>query len=98
MFAHTISKQFLDFLGRHHIAKKIDSDVDAFFYANKMFLDAAIKGVQAAYGSFDAYLEQALNCDAAKQEHLRQTYLTTPQAYQKLNTPIDSSANQPVGQ
>lgn len=78
LFVRTLSRQLADFLGRHHIAQKIDSDVDALFYAQKAFLDAALKGVKDAYGSFDAYLEQALDCDAAKQEHLRHTYLVTP--------------------
>lgn len=74
IYAHTAGRSLLDFLGAHHIAEKLDSDVDALFYANKRFLDAAFAGIDGAYGSFDAYLTEALDCDKDKQEHLRHLY------------------------
>lgn len=76
LYARTAGRSLLDFLGAHHIAEKLDSDVDALFYANQRFLDAAFAAVDGAYGSFDAYLAQALNCDKDKQEHLRHLYRT----------------------
>lgn len=76
IFARTAGKSLLDFLGAHHIAKKLDSDIDVLFYANRRFLDTAFASVDEAYGSFDAYLAEALNCDKDKQEHLRYSYRT----------------------
>lgn len=74
IYARTAGRSLLDFLGAHHIVEKLDSDIDALFYANKRFLDAAFAGVDEAYGSFDAYLAEALDCDKDKQEHLRHIY------------------------
>ena len=76
IFARTAGKSLLDFLGAHHIAEKLDSDIDVLFYANRRFLDTAFASVDEAYGSFDAYLAEALDCDKDKQEHLRYSYRT----------------------
>ncbi len=75
IFARTRAERALDALGRHHVARDADADVDALFYAYPAYLDAALKAVGEKYGSLQGYIEQGLGFGPDKQRELRDRYL-----------------------
>lgn len=75
IFARTRAERVLDDLGRHHLARDADADVDALFYAYPDYLDAAFKAVGERYGSLLGYIEEGLDFGPDKQRELRDRYL-----------------------
>ena len=75
IFARTRAERVLDDLGRHHLARDADADVDALFYAYPDYLDAAFKAVGERYGSLLGYIEEGLGFGPDKQRGLRDRYL-----------------------
>lgn len=75
LFVRTRAERAIDSLGRHHLARELDADVDALFYAYPSYLDSALEAVNKAYGDFATYLEQGLGFSAAQQDELREKYL-----------------------
>ena len=57
------------------LARGLDADVDSLFYAYNDYYDRAMAAVSANYGSFDAYLTEALDFGPEKREALRAKYL-----------------------
>ena len=57
------------------LARGLDADVDSLFYAYNDYYDRAMAAVNANYGSFDAYLTEALDFGPEKRQALRAKYL-----------------------
>lgn len=57
------------------LARGLDADVDSLFYAYNDYYDRAMAAVSANYGSFDAYLTEALDFGPEKRQALRAKYL-----------------------
>ena len=64
--APSIAKQLTAQSGR----KASHAAVVAFIGVEESFLDAAFTGIQARYGSIDAYLEQVLGVDTARRDRI----------------------------
>lgn len=75
LFVRNWAERMADALGRAHLAKLLDGDVDAIFYANAVYLVSGVSAVVDRYGSFDNYLAQALHFGPGKREKLRELYL-----------------------
>ena len=76
LFARSRAEGVLDALAAKLPALRgIDADVDAFFYAYADYYDAAMGAVTDAFGTFDAYLTEALDFGPEKQAALREKYL-----------------------
>ena len=57
------------------LMKGLDADIDSLFYAYNDYYDCAMAAVNANYGSFDAYLAEALDFGPEKRQALRAKYL-----------------------
>ena len=57
------------------LMKGLDADIDSLFYAYNDYYDRAMAAVSANYGSFDAYLTEALDFGPEKRQALRAKYL-----------------------
>ena len=57
------------------LMKGLDTDIDSLFYAYNDYYDCAMAAVNANYGSFDAYLAEALDFGPEKRQALRAKYL-----------------------
>lgn len=65
-------QQFLESL---HVARALDVDLEAYVYAFRENLDAALGAVRDEYGTLDAYLDQALGFGEPEKVELRSLYL-----------------------
>ncbi|MEC4273181.1 tyrosine-protein phosphatase [Adlercreutzia sp. R25] len=76
LFARTRAEGILDALAAKLPALRgLDADIDSFFYAYADYYDAAMDAVADAFGTFDAYLAEALDFGPEKQAALRAKYL-----------------------
>ena len=76
LFSRTRAEGILDALAvKLPALRGVDADVDAFFYAYPDYYDAAMGAVTDAFGTFDAYLTEALDFGPEKQAALREKYL-----------------------
>lgn len=76
LFARTRAEGILDALAAKLPALRgLDADIDSFFYAYADYYDAAMDAVAKRYGTFDAYLAEALDFGPEKQAALRAKYL-----------------------
>lgn len=76
LFVRTRTETLLDEVrDKLHLLKGLDADVDSLFYAFSDYYDAGMAAVEKEYGSFDAYLEKALDFGPEKQKALREKYL-----------------------
>lgn len=76
LFARNRAEGALDVLAaKLPILRGIDADMDSFFYAYADYYDAAMAAVADAFGTFDAYLAEALDFGPEKQTALREKYL-----------------------
>ena len=75
LFVRNRAERTLDALARHRVARDLDADVDALFYAYPAYLDAAFAAVQKQCGSLEAYLSEALGFSADDQRALQEKYL-----------------------
>jgi len=76
LFARSRAEGVLDALAAKLPALRgVDADVDSFFYAYADYYDAAMGAVTDAFGTFDAYLTEALDFGPEKQVALREKYL-----------------------
>lgn len=76
LFARNRAEGALDALAAKLPALRgIDADMDSFFYAYADYYDAAMAAVADAFGTFDAYLAEALDFGSEKQTALREKYL-----------------------
>lgn len=75
LFVRTRAERALDALAHHRIAREVDADVDALFYAYPAYLDAAWEAVEKRFGSWDRYMDEALEFGEADREQLRNLYL-----------------------
>lgn len=76
LFARTRAEGILDALAAKLPALRgLDADIDSFFYAYSDYYDAAMDAVTDAFGTFDAYLVEALDFGSEKQAALREKYL-----------------------
>lgn len=76
LFARNRAEGALDVLAAKLPALRgIDADMDSFFYAYADYYDAAMAAVADAFGTFDAYLAEALDFGPEKQTALREKYL-----------------------
>ncbi|MEC4177032.1 tyrosine-protein phosphatase [Adlercreutzia sp. R7] len=76
LFARTRAEGILDALAAKLPALRgLDADIDSFFYAYADYYDAAMDAVGDAFGTFDAYLAEALDFGPEKQAALRAKYL-----------------------
>lgn len=76
LFARNRAEGALDVLAAKLPALRgIDADMDSFFYAYADYYDAAVAAVADAFGTFDAYLAEALDFGPEKQTALREKYL-----------------------
>ncbi len=65
----------LNALADHHIAKNLENDADALFFAHDGFVRAALEAIEQQFGSVDGYLKNALDLNDGAQEELRAKYL-----------------------
>lgn len=63
------------FLAAKKIARHIDSDVNAYAFANICYFEALFAAITNSYGSLDNYLVRALDFGPDKQAELRAMYL-----------------------
>lgn len=76
LFARNRAEGALDVLAAKLPALRgLDVDMDSFFYAYADYYDAAMAAVADAFGTFDAYLAEALDFGPEKQTALREKYL-----------------------
>lgn len=76
LFARNRAEGIIDALSdKLHILKGLDADIDSLFYAYNDYYDCAMAAVNANYGSFDAYLAEALDFGPEKRQALRAKYL-----------------------
>lgn len=76
LFARNRAEGALDALAAKLPALRgLDADMDSFFYAYADYYDAAMAAVTDAFGTFDAYLAEALDFGPEKQTALREKYL-----------------------
>lgn len=76
LFARNRAEGALDALAAKLPALRgLDADMDSFFYAYADYYDAAMVAVTDAFGTFDAYLAEALDFGPEKQTALREKYL-----------------------
>ncbi len=75
LFAQTAAERIADAFGRHHVAEKMDIDLDAVFYAFEDYLDAALDAVNEKYGNLDWYMEEQLGIGPAERKQLQEMYL-----------------------
>lgn len=76
LFARNRAEGALDALAAKLPALRgLDADMDSFFYAYADYYDAAMAAVADAFGTFDAYLAEALDFGPEKQTALREKYL-----------------------
>ena len=76
LFARNRAEGVLDALAAKLPALRgVDADVDAFFYAYVDYYNAAMAAVTDTFGTFDAYLTEALDFGPEKRAALREKYL-----------------------
>lgn len=75
LFAQTAAERIVDAFARHHVAERVDMDLDAVFYAYEDYLDEALAAVAKEYGSLDWYMEEQLGVTPEAREQLREMYL-----------------------
>ncbi|MEY8562344.1 tyrosine-protein phosphatase [Eggerthellaceae bacterium 3-80] len=75
LFVRNHLDHFADAIEVHHLAKHLDADIDALYYAYTSYLDGAFEAVEQAYGSMDTYLTEALHFGEGKREKLQELYL-----------------------
>lgn len=76
LFARNRAEGALDVLAAKLPALRgLDADMDSFFYAYADYYDAALAAVADTFGTFDAYLAEALDFGPEKQTALREKYL-----------------------
>ena len=76
LFARNRAEKMLDELAeKFPPLRALDGDIDAVFYAYPDYCDAGMEAVRKEYGSFDAYLAEALDFGPEKQAALREKYL-----------------------
>ena len=75
IFVRTRAERTLDSLAHHRMARDLDADVDALFYAYPAYLDTALGAVQKQFGSLGGYLADGLGFSAADCRQLQQKYL-----------------------
>lgn len=76
LFVRTRTETLLDQVrDKLHLLKGLDADIDSLFYAFSDYYDSGMAAVAKEYGSFDAYLEKALDFGPEKQQALREKYL-----------------------
>lgn len=69
-------KDLLAKLAKHPLLSKIDLDADAYLYAYVRYMDTAIDAVMGEYGSYEAYLKDALGVDGETRAALQAAYLS----------------------
>lgn len=76
LFARNRAEKMLDELAeKFPPLRALDGDIDSVFYAYSDYYDAGMEAVRKEYGSFDAYLAEALDFGPEKQVALREKYL-----------------------
>ncbi len=60
-FVRTWAEKMLDHLAQHHLLEGVDADIDAIFYAQMEYYDAAFDAVRKEFGSVDNYLHDGLD-------------------------------------
>ena len=76
LFARNRAEGIVDAISKKlGLMKGLDADIDSLFYAYNDYYDCAMTAVNANYGSFDAYLTEALDFGPEKREALRAKYL-----------------------
>lgn len=76
LFARNRAEGIVDAISKKlGLMKGLDTDIDSLFYAYNDYYDCAMAAVNANYGSFDAYLAEALDFGPEKRQALRAKYL-----------------------
>ena len=76
LFARNRAEKMLDELAeKFPPLRALGGDIDSVFYAYPDYYDAGMEAVRKEYGSFDAYLAQALDFGPERQAALREKYL-----------------------
>ncbi|MFR5827599.1 MAG: tyrosine-protein phosphatase [Adlercreutzia equolifaciens] len=76
LFARNRAEGIVDAISKKlGLMKGLDADIDSLFYAYNDYYDCAMAAVNANYGSFDAYLAEALDFGPEKRQALRAKYL-----------------------
>lgn len=76
LFARNRAEKVLDDLAeKFPPLRSLDGDIDSVFCAYPDYYDAGMEAVQKEYGTFDAYLNEALDFGPEKQAALREKYL-----------------------
>lgn len=76
LFARNRAEGIVDAISKKlGLMKGLDADIDSLFYAYNDYYDRAMAAVNANYGSFDAYLAEALDFGPEKRQALRAKYL-----------------------
>ena len=74
-FVRTWAEKMLDHLAQHHLLEGVDADIDAIFYAQMEYYDAAFDAVRKEFGSVDNYLHDGLDFGPDAVIELRERYL-----------------------
>ena len=76
LFARNRAEGIVDAISKKlGLMKGLDADIDSLFYAYNDYYDCAMAAVNANYGSFDAYLAEALDFGPEKRQALCAKYL-----------------------